>query len=221
MKTSKTKEKIQKKIGKTKEAVARKCAKAAKAVAFAVAVASVFGCSTVDQPNSAPSMQAGKSETMHATLNNSPIFVFIGAKRVNLADPTNGVEFAESDSNAITPDITILGQAQSLESSGTETYSPSNSPSNTPTATPTNDIKPTTTATWNQGLCSDTAHGNDWIAQITSASCTGLAEWLRSGNADGQMVVTKKDGSTEAVTCKDGKCTTASGDCITCKDTEN
>lgn len=84
----------------------------------------------------------------------------------------------------------------------------------TTTANPSNTVSPTTNFTY--GLNSATAGGTDWISQLTSASAQGLASWLKSGNANGTMTVTKTDGTTETVTCKDGSCTTAGGDCITC-----
>lgn len=216
MKPQKIKEKCEKKAEKVKASVARRCGKVAKALVAAFAVATIFGCATVDQPNTSPNLQAGKSETMNATLNNSPVYVIFGVKRLNLSDPTNGIEFAESSEPKSTPDITILGQAQSLESSGTETYTPSNSPSNAPTATPTNDIRTTTTV--NYGLTSTSKGGQDWIDSLTDLSKQGLSAWLRSGKANGTMTVTKADGTTECVTCKDGTCTTSGSECIRCEE---
>ena len=121
---------------------------------------------------------------------------------------------------AETYDISILSQAQSMKSEGTETFSPSNAPQNTPdnkpTATPTNEVK--TDLKFTYGLQSDSASGTSWLQTLTDASLKGLASYLKSGNATGEMTVTKTDGSTETVTCKDGSCYLSSGDCITCKD---
>ena len=221
MKTSEIKSKVAAKVAKAKAKVEKKCgrvhASAGKCGMWLVATAvmsAIVGCATVDQPNETPNLQAGKSETMNAMLNNSPIYVMLGVKKLNLGSPTNSVEFGESAETKLPPDITILGQVQSLESSGTETYSPSNAPVNTPTATPTNDVK--TDLKFTYGLASDTASGTSWLQTLTDASLKGLATYLKSGKANGEMTVTKVDGSTETVACKDGSCYLASGDCITC-----
>lgn len=217
MKVNNIKEKVAAKVAKGKAKVEKKCGKAKACVAWFIATAAlsaIVGCATVDQPNETPNLQAGKSETMNATLNNSPIYVMLGVKKLNLGSPTNSVEFGESAETKLPPDITILGQVQSLESSGTETFSPSNAPVNTPTATPTNDVK--TDLKFTYGLASDTAAGTNWLQSLTDASLKGLSTYLKSGKANGEMTVTKVDGSKETVTCKDGSCYLSSGDCITC-----
>lgn len=219
MKANQIKEKVAEKVAKAKAKVEKKCGKAKACAAWLVAtaaLAAIVGCATVDQPNETPNLQAGKSETMNVTLNQSPIYVLMGVKKFNLNNPSNSMEFAESAEPRLTPDITILGQVQSLESSGTETFSPSNAPVNTPTATPTNDVK--TDLKFTYGLASDTASGTSWLQTLTDASLKGLSTYLKSGKANGEMTVTKVDGSTETVTCKDGSCYLSSGDCITCRE---
>ena len=219
MKPKDIKKKVAAKVSKSHAKVAKKCGKAKACALWLVATAAlsaIVGCATVDQPNETPNLQAGKSETMNATLNNSPIYVMLGVKKLNLGSPTNSVEFGESAETKLPPDITILGQVQSLESSGTETYSPSNAPVNTPTATPTNDVKPQTTLTY--GLASSTPAGAAWVNSLDEGCAKLLSSWLGTGRANGTMEVTKKDGSKETVTCKDGVCTTSGGECITCSE---
>jgi len=133
------------------------------------------------------------------------------AQTVTAKDITINFNILAGQTNAA-PSITveIATAAQANETAGTETMT------STPTQTPTNDVRPTTTV--NYGLTSSSAGGSDWISQLTSASAQGLAAWLKSCSANGTMTVTKNDGTTETVTCKDGSCTTASGECVTCSE---
>jgi len=114
--------------------------------------------------------------------------------------------------NGVTPNITVevATAAQANENAGTETMT------TTATQTPTNDVKPTTTFTY--GLNSAGTSGTEWISQLTAASAKGLAEWLKSGE-DGNITVTKTDGTTETVSCKDGVCSPSTcSDSVTCSD---
>ena len=222
-----TDKKVEKKVAKIDRKTARKTGKCAVWIAAVLVGLMATGCATARQdtaqPNDQASLQAGKSETITANFNNSQIITVVGAKKVEV-DPvvTNGMSNAvvkvEMDQTAETYDISILSQAQSMKSEGTETFSPSNAPQNTPdskpTATPTNEVK--TDLKFTYGLTSESAAGTSWIQDLTSASCKGLAAWLGSGTANGEMVVTKENGQTEKVTCVDGKCTNQNGDCITC-----
>ena len=80
--------------------------------------------------------------------------------------------------------------------------------------TPTNDVK--TDLKFTYGLHSDSASGTSWLNSLTDASLKSLATCLKSGKATGTMTVTKEDGTTDTVTCKDGSCHLSSGECITC-----
>lgn len=193
------KSKVTAKIAAAKAKIATKTAKAktkakVKPAAFAllcgVLAAILSGCSTADAPT------AQRAQTITARDN---------AVTINIVCPTNATA-------AATPSIHLefATAAQANETSGTETLT------NTPTQTPTNTVRVDGKFTY--GLASDSATGTDWISQLTSASAKGLATWLKSSSANGTMTVTKTDGTTETVTCKDGICTTSSGDCITCSD---
>ena len=222
-----TDRKVEKKVAKIDRKTARKTGKCAVWIAAALVGLMATGCATVGQdtaqPNDQASLQAGKSETITATFQNSQIINIVGAKKVEV-DPvvkdgaTNALVKVEMSETAETYDISILSQAQSMKSEGTETFSPSNAPQNTPdnkpTATPTNEVK--TDLKFTYGLTSESAAGTSWLQDLTSASCKGLAAWLGSGTANGEMVVTKENGQTEKVTCVDGKCTNQNGDVITC-----
>ena len=224
-----TDKKVEKKVSKIDRKTERKTGKCAVWIAAALVGLMATGCATVGQdtaqPNDQASLQAGKSETITANFQNSQIINVVGAKKVEV-DPvvkdgaTNALVKVEMDQTAETYDISILSQAQSMKSEGTETFSPSNAPENTPksqpTATPTNDVKPTTTV--NYGLTSSTPGGAAWIDSLDRGCANLLSSWLGSGNANGSMEVTKKDGTKETVTCKDGVCTTSDGECISCTD---
>ena len=207
MKTQNIKAKVAAKVAKGKAKIASKCGKAAKCAAILFALAALAtGCATAEAPT-AQRAQNVKAENVRVTYNitvNAPVPAASNAteKVVTKADSPATVNFT------FTTEVGTATQAN--ETSGTETMT------NTPTQTPTNDVKPQTTLTY--GLCSGTAAGTDWIQDLTSASAKGLATLLKSGDANGTMVVTKKDGSTETVTCKDGTCTTSGGACITCGD---
>ena len=200
MKTQNIKAKVSAKTDKAKAKVSAKCGKVAKCAAILFALAAIAtGCATADAPT-AQRAQNVRAENVNVTYN-----ISVPALATNIAERiTNPVPMA------FTFTTEVATAAQANDTSGTETMT------NTPTQTPTNDVKPQTTLTY--GLCSGTASGSDWIADLTAASAKGLANWLKSGNANGQMTITKKDGSTETVTCKDGECTTSGGDCITCSE---
>lgn len=194
MKIKDIKPTVEKKVAKGKVKVAAKCcgkcAKCAKCASVFL-FAAVLGCALGCSTADAPTAQRAQTVTAKdITIN------------VNLiGGPTNA---------APSVSIEIATAAQANETAGTETMT------STPTLTPTNDVRPTTTV--NYGLTSSSAGGSDWISDLTSASAKGLASWLKSGNANGTMTVTKTDGTTETVTCKDGSCTTASGECVTCSE---
>lgn len=213
MKTKNIKQKVAAKAAKVKGTVARKCGKVCKAMIAVFALATLFGCATAEQPISNPSLQAGKSQTQHVTMHQSQVNIFLGVKEATVG-PTNDVKLTGSE-RAELPDISVLAQAQALESSGTETYSPSNTPNNVPTATPTNEVKTPIKLTY--GLQADTPSGEAFLSSLTDASVSELVDYLKGGKATGTMTVTKKDGSTETVTCKDGSCTRSNGDCISCQ----
>lgn len=219
--------KVEKKVAKIDRKVARKTGRCAVWIAAALVGLMATGCATArqdtSQPNDQASLQAGKSETITATFQNSQIISIVGAKKVEV-DPvvkdgaTNALVKVEMDQTTETYDISILSQAQSLKSEGTETFSPSNTPKNEPhsqpAATPTNDVKPTTTV--NYGLTSSTPAGAAWIDALDDGCARLLSSWLGTGRANGTMEVTMKDGRKETVTCKDGTCTTSSGECVSC-----
>ena len=121
-KTCKGKEKVKAKIAKAKAKIARKAKMMACAmIAFGLAMAT--GCATTD------SMQPAKSQTQNNTFDDCNFF-FAG----NIAY-SNGYVRAEGGN---IPALEMLTQTQSLESSGTETFSPTA----TQTPTQTTDIKP-------------------------------------------------------------------------------
>lgn len=195
MKTSEIKKKVAEKVGKGKEKVAKKCGGAKKACAIVVvaflATTILCGCSTAE----APTAQRAQNVTV---TDNSFVFNFGQSEPCvtnrTVVVPNFHFEFGTA--------------AQANETSGTETMTATN------TQTPTNDVK--TDLKFTYGLQSDSANGTSWLNSLTDASLKGLSSWLKSGKATGTMTVTKEDGSTETVTCKDGSCYDSSGDCITC-----
>ena len=194
MKVNNIKDKVAAKVAKGKAKVAEKCGKGAKCAAWLVAtatLAAIVGCSTAEAPT------AQRAQT------------------VTVTDNTSNFSFGQcgpcvTNRTAVVPSFHFeFGTAaQANETSGTETMTATN------TQTPTNDVK--TDLKFTYGLASDTASGTSWLQTLTDASLKGLATYLKSGKANGEMAVTKVDGSTETVSCKDGSCYLASGDCINC-----
>lgn len=195
MKTADIKKKVADKVGKGKEKVEKKCGGAKKACAIVVvaflATTILCGCSTADAPT------AQRAQTVTVTDN---VFNF----NIGQCEP------CVTNHTAVVPSFHFeFGTAaQANETSGTETMTATN------TQTPTNDVK--TDLKFTYGLQSDSASGTSWLQSLTDASLKGLATYLKDGKATGTMTVTKEDGSTETVTCKDGSCYLGSGECVTC-----
>ena len=203
MKPNKIKQNVAAKAAKVKGTVARKCGKVCKALIAAFALATVFGCATSEQPISNPSLQAGKSQTQHVTMNQSQVNVFIGVKEATVG-PTNEVKLAGSE-RAELPDISVLAQAQALESSGTETYSPSNTPNNVPTATPSNKVDTKLDAKYNDATKQAAGALESILAMLTPESQEAVKSLAASGK-NGSVEVTKTDGTKASVVCESGNC---------------
>lgn len=203
MKTNNIKQKVAAKAAKVKGTVARKCGKVCKALITAFALASLFGCATSEQPISNPSLQAGKSQTQHVTMNQSQVNVFIGVKEATVG-PTNEVKLAGSE-RAELPDVSVLAQAQALESSGTETYSPSNTPNNVPTATPSNKVDAKLDAKYNDATKQAAGALESILAMLTPESQEAVKSLAASGK-NGSVEVTKADGTKASVVCENGNC---------------
>lgn len=198
MKVGNIKDKVEKKVAAKKAKIAAKCGKAAKCAAILFALASIAtGCATAEAPT------AQRAQNLNAKDVRVSYNINLPALSTNLAERiANPVPVTFN----FTTEVATAAQAN--DTSGTETLT------NAPTQTPTADVKPQTTLTY--GLASSTPTGAKWIDSLDAGCARLLSSWLGSGKANGTMEVTKKDGTTETVTCKDGKCTTASGECITC-----
>lgn len=197
----KIKAKVEKANAKTKGRVKKTVAKAACALAIAIVIA---GCLH-------PGEQAAKSETMNVTIRDSVIAVNIGAKKSTANCTSNTVELAESER---TYDVTILSQAQSLESSGSETFGQ--------TQTPTQDIKPDIDLHYNDAVGTGGKAASDFLSSLSAESFAALRDYIKSGKS-GKVTVTKKDGTTETLDCADGSCSYSGGtitaaDCDACTD---
>ena len=203
MKPSNVSKKVAAKAAKVKGTVARKCGKVCKALIAAFALATLFGCATAEQPISNPSLQAGKSQTQHVTMHQSQVNIFLGVKEATVG-PTNEVKLAGSD-HAVLPDISVLSQAQALESSGTETYSPSNTPNNVPTATPSNTVDTKLDAKYNDATKQAAGALESILAVLTPESQEAVKSLAASGK-NGSVEVTKTDGTKASVVCESGNC---------------
>lgn len=191
----KIKAKVAKANAKTKDRVKKAVAKAACALALMLAVA---GCLH-------PGEQAAKSETMNVTIRDSVIAVNIGAKKATANCTSNTVELAESDR---TYDVTILSQAQSLESSGSETFGQ--------TQTPTQDIKPDTNI---EVPVNKSGGGAQTVGSVlgdaAASAVKGLMSKAASTSTDTKSQSTAADAKADCAdgSCSDGSCT--DGSCTT------
>ena len=204
MKPSNVSKKVEVKAAKVKGTVARKCGKVVKMLIAAFALSAVFGCATSEQPISNPSLQAGKSQTQHVTMNQSQVNIFLGVSEATVG-PTNEVKLTGSE-RAELPDISVLAQAQALESSGTETYSPSNAPNNVPTATPSNTVDTKLDAKYNDATKQAAGALESILAMLTPESQEAVKSLAASGK-NGSVEVTKTDGTKASVVCESGNCT--------------
>ena len=212
-----TDRKVEKKVAKTDRKTARKTGKCAVWIAALVVGLMATGCATAKQdtaqPNDQASLQAGKSETITANFQNSQIINIVGAKKVEV-DPvvkdgaTNALVKVEMDETAETYDISILSQAQSMKSEGSETFSPSNTPQNTPknqpTATPTNEVKTDITAKYNDAIAAASNASKSVLGRIGDG--LGSVLDLMSSKGSGTVPVTKSDGTKAFVKCENGEC---------------
>lgn len=193
-KTIKGKNKVAAKKAALKRKIARKC----KACVILITALALFtGCSTSD------SAQPAKSQTQNNSFEDCTIII---AAKVRM--PVKGTnEVIEADGGNL-PTVELLTQTQSLESSGTETYSP------TATQTPTTDVKPDLDVRYNDAMKS----GSDALAAFMNTLLPTSAVLVKSYTDDpsksGTFQVTKTDGSTATVKCENGACSVcADGSC--------
>ena len=195
-KTCKGKDKAKAKVAAAKRKIARKC-KGGKLAALLTAFALAFmfwGCA------SSESAQPAKSATMNNTFDECIIIVAAKAK-LPLAG-TNRVVEAEGGNM---PNLELLTQTQSLESSGTESFA------QTATQTPTTDVKPDIDVKYNDAIAAASSTSKGILETLTAAGAESVLAMMES-KGSGQVTVEKKDGSKAVVTCENGQCTTCT-DC--------
>ena len=193
-KTCKGKEKAKAKVAKAKAKIDRKLKRGVAAVVAAFALAFMLaGCSTSN------SAQPAKSQTQNNTFDDCIIVVATKcsvSNRVVRADGTKDI-----------PAVELFTMAQSQESSGTESFSP------TATQTPTTDVKPDIDVNYNDAIKNATDASKGVLESLASASASKVAQMMVSKES-GTVEVQKKDGSTATVECKDGQCSICE-DCTT------
>jgi len=189
-KTSKCKDKAKAKTAKAAEKVARKC-KGGKlgAILAAFALASLLaGCA------SSESAQPAKSQTLTADFEDCTIII---AGKVSMpVAGTNQTIIAEGEK---LPTVELFTQTQSLESSGTESFA------QTATQTPTTDVKPDVDLHYNDAMKNATDASKGVLETLADSSAKAVLQMM-SEKKNGTVQVTKTDGSTATVECKDGQC---------------
>ena len=181
---------------KVKGNVAKKVGKACAAFALLAAFA---GCHMGELPTSQPTAQRAQTSTITGnTIIN------------NIHAPTNVVYDAEGNLVAAVR-IEIGNLTQANETSGTETQTTTQtaSPSNTPTVSTPVQID----ARYNDALAAASTASKGVIESLTEAGANKVLS-LMADKSTGTVEVTKKDGTTATVECKDGQCSfTDSGGC--------
>ena len=151
------------------------------------------GCSTSD------SAQPAKSQVQNNTFDDCIIIV---ASKVRL--PTAGTNKVIAADGGELPTLEMFTNTQALESSGTETYSP------TATQTPTTDVKPDLDVHYNDAV----GKGGDFATSIMGALTPAAKALLQKAIAEkqtGTLTLEKTDGGTVQVECKDGVCSPCEG----------
>ena len=203
-KTIKGKDKAARKTAAAKRKIARKThgGKVAAIVAAFALAAILTGCTTAD------SAQPAKSQTQENRFDGC---TFVMATKATIS---NGVVIAEGDA---APALEMFTQTQSLESTGsTDTFGQAN------TQTPTTDVKPDLDLRYNDAVGAGGNAAASFLSSLTSDSFAALRDYL-CGKKSGSVTVTKKDGTTETLECKDGSCAYSGGtitaaDCSACSD---
>jgi len=198
-KTIKGKDKAARKTAAAKRKIARKCkgGKIAAIVAAFALAAILTGCTTAD------SAQPAKSQTQENRFDGC---TFVMAAKTTIS---NGVIVAEGDA---APALEMFTLTQSLESTGsTDTFGQAN------TQTPTTDIKPDIDVHYNDAVGTGGKAASDFLSSLSAESFAALRDYIKSGKS-GKVTVTKKDGTTETLECKDGTCTRQDGTTVTAED---
>ena len=198
-KTIKGKDKAARKTAAAKRKIERKtkCGKVAAILAAFALAAILTGCTTAD------SAQPAKSQTQENRFDGC---TFVMAAKTTIS---NGVIVAEGDA---APALEMFTQTQSLESTGsTDTFGQAN------TQTPTTDIKPDVDVHYNDAVGKGSDAASAFLSSLTSESFASLRDYI-ANKKTGSVTVTKKDGTTETLECKDGTCTRQDGTTVTAED---
>ena len=185
---TKAKAKVAAKIG-------RKAAKLA--VLTAIATSALCGCST------AKSDQPAKSQTQSNTFDDCIVIIATQASVSN--------RVVRADGTADFPAVEMFTQTQSADSSGTETYSPSN------TQTPTTDVKPDLDVRYNDAIAGASSASKGILESLesvlTDAGKASLLAMVES-KSSGTVKLDKKDGGQVVVRCENGSC----AECTDCEE---
>ena len=184
-KTIKGKDKAARKTAAAKRKIARKCKGKCAAIVAAFGLAMLCGCATSDNA------QPAKANTMNNTFDDCIIVV------ATHASVSNRIVTAEGTKDI--PAVELFTQTQSLENSGTDTTT------QTTTQTPTTDVKPDIDVHYNDALKNATDASKGVLETLATASANKVLSMMASKES-GTVEVTKTDGSTATVECKDGQC---------------
>lgn len=118
------------------------------------------------------------------------------SQNLTIKDCTINVYGSGTETNEVAR-VEIATQAMSIENSGTE--------SQTATPTQTTDVKPDIDVHYNDAIKNATDASKGVLETLASTSANKVLEMMASKET-GTVEVTKKDGTTATVECKDGQC---------------
>lgn len=118
------------------------------------------------------------------------------SQSMTISDCTINVYGCGTETNEV-PRVELVTQAMSIENSGTETQ--------TSSPTQTTDVKPNIDVRYNDAIAGASAASKGVLETLTSAGVNAVLE-LMSSKKTGSVDVTKADGSSATVECKDGQC---------------
>ena len=192
----KIKSNVEKKTSNLKDKIAAKVARKTGRACVAIALLAAFaGCHMGELPTAQPTAQ--RAQTSNITDNRFDI---------RIVASTNAVYDAEGNPVAAVR-IEIGNLTQANETSGTETQTTTQtaSPSNTPTVSTPVQID----ARYNDAMAAASNVSKGVLESLTEAGANKVLS-LMADKSTGTVQVTKKDGTTATVECRDGQCSIVS-----------
>lgn len=188
-------EKVAEKVKKAKGRIARKVGKSAKTAAALLAFCLILcGCSTTGQ-------QPAKSQTQNNELHDC--IVIVGATKLTMP---KGVKIETAKETEL-PEFGLMTQMQSLESSGTETFSQ--------TARPTNstDVDTALDIPLNKGNSGTATAASGAAEKLLGAGADWLSSRMNGGGTAAASAASAASAAASGASCPNGNCADTATNC--------